>query len=73
MVFLQPQQALAVALMLLRDACILLFFAFAPNSKRAVGAAMLYLVVLNMLLPFLADVADLNGCATSSCRSRQRA
>ena len=57
--FLQPQHAFAIALMLLRDACILLFFAFAPNSKRAVGAAMLYLLVLNMLLPFLAGVADL--------------
>lgn len=57
--FLQPQHALAVALMLLRDACILLFFAFAPNSKRAIGAAVLYLVVINMLLPFLAGVADL--------------
>ncbi len=45
--------------MLLRDACILLFFAFAPNSKRAVGATMLYLLVLNMLLPFLAGVAGL--------------
>jgi drug/metabolite transporter superfamily protein YnfA len=59
MLFLPPPQALSVALMLLRDACILLFFAFAPNSKRAVGAAMLYLVVLNLLLPFLADVAGL--------------
>ena len=46
--------------MLLRDACILLFFAFAPNAKRAAGAAMLYLVVLNLLLPFLAGVAGLD-------------
>ena len=59
MEFFQPQHGLTVALMLLRDACVLLFFAFAPNSKRAVGAAMLYLVVLNMLLPLLAGVADL--------------
>jgi hypothetical protein len=58
--FLHPQHALTIALMLLRDACILLFFAFAPNSKRAVGAAMLYLVVLNLLLPFLADIAGLD-------------
>jgi len=49
------------ALMLLRDACILLFFSFAPNGKRAVGAAMLYLLVLNMLLPFLAEVAGLDA------------
>jgi hypothetical protein len=57
--FFQPQHALTVALMLLRDACVLLFFSFAQNSKRAVGAAMLYLFVLNVLLPFLAGVADL--------------
>jgi hypothetical protein len=59
--YLQPQHALTLALMLLRDACILLFFAFAPNSKRAVGAAMLYLLVLNILLPFLAGVAGLHA------------
>jgi hypothetical protein len=59
--YLHPQHALTLALMLLRDACILLFFAFAPNSKRAVGAAMLYLLVLNMLLPFLAGVAGLDA------------
>ncbi len=56
---LQPQYAFTIALMLLRDACILLFFSFAPNGKRAVGATMLYLLVLNMLLPFLAEVAGL--------------
>lgn len=59
--YLQPQHALTVALMLLRDACVLLFFSFAPNSRRAVGAAMLYLVVLNLLLPFLAGVAELDA------------
>ncbi len=55
--FLQPPYALTLALMLLRDACILMFFAFAPNSKRAIGATLLYLFVLGMLLPFLAGVA----------------
>ncbi|MFZ2160677.1 MAG: hypothetical protein WAW02_00535 [Sideroxyarcus sp.] len=59
--FLQPQHALALALMLLRDTCVLLFFAFAPNSKRAISAAMLYLIVLNILLPFLAGVAGLDA------------
>ena len=59
--FLQPQHALTLALMLLRDSCILLFFAFAPNSKRAVGAAALYLVLLNLLLPFLAELAGLDA------------
>ena len=47
-------------MMLLRDACILLFFALAPNGKRAIGATMLYLIVLNLLLPFLAGVAGLD-------------
>lgn len=55
-----PQYAFTLALMLLRDACILLFFAFAPNSKRATGTVLLYLLVLNMLLPFLAGVAGLD-------------
>jgi drug/metabolite transporter superfamily protein YnfA len=58
--FLQPQHTFALALMLLRDTCILLFFSFSPNSKRALGAAALYLVVLNLLLPFLAGVAGLD-------------
>lgn len=58
--FLLPQHALALALMLLRDTCVLLFFAFAPNSKRAISAAALYLIVLNILLPFLAGVAGLD-------------
>ncbi len=58
---LQPAHALTLALMLLRDACVLLFFAFAPDNRRALGAAMLYLIVLNILLPFLAGVADLEG------------
>lgn len=58
---LQSHYAFTIALMLLRDACILLFFSFAPNGKRAVGATMLYLLVLNMLLPFLAEVAGLDA------------
>ena len=59
--FLPSHQALTFALMILRDACILLFFAFAPNSKRAAGATMLYLVVLDLLLPFLANIAGLDS------------
>jgi hypothetical protein len=50
-------QSFTLVLMLLRDACILLFFTLAPNSKRALGATMLYLLVLNLLLPFLASIA----------------
>lgn len=58
---LPPQQALTIALMLARDACILLFFSFARDNKRAAGTAMLYLIVLDMLLPFLAGVAGLDS------------
>ncbi len=53
------QAPLALALMLLRDACIVLFFAFAPGAKRALTTAMIYLVVINALLPFLFDVSGL--------------
>ncbi len=60
MALIEAPHALTVALMLLRDACILLFFTFAPNARRAVGAAMLYLLVLNLLLPFLAGVTGLD-------------
>jgi hypothetical protein len=59
--YLQPQYGLTFALMLLRDACILLFFAFSPDNKRVVATTMLYLVVLNFLLPFLANVANLES------------
>lgn len=55
----QPQQALTITIMLLRDACVLLFFSFAKNNKNAVGAAVLYLIVLNLLLPLLTGIADL--------------
>lgn len=48
---------LTIALMLLRDVCIFLFFAFSPSNKRAVGAALIYLLLIDMLLPFLAHVA----------------
>lgn len=54
-----PPQALTLALMLVRDACILLFFSFAQRSKPATGVTLLYLLVLDMLLPFLAEVAGL--------------
>jgi hypothetical protein len=50
----------ALALMLLRDACIVLFFSVGPKAKRAFGVAVLYLVVLDLLLPFLFKVANLD-------------
>jgi hypothetical protein len=54
-------QSFTLVLMLLRDASILLFFTLAPNSKRALGATILYLLVLNLLLPFLASIAGLDS------------
>jgi hypothetical protein len=50
---------LSLALMLLRDAGIVLFFSFAANARRAFGVAALYLVVLDLLLPFLFNVTGL--------------
>lgn len=52
---------LAVALMLLRDVCLFLFFAFSPNSRRAAGTTLFYLIVLDLLLPFLTRVANLDS------------
>ncbi|MDR2239950.1 MAG: hypothetical protein LBE33_05850 [Zoogloeaceae bacterium] len=43
---------LVTALLLLRDACIVLFFSFAPNARRPVSTAILYIAVINLLLPF---------------------
>jgi hypothetical protein len=58
---LPSHYALTFALMILRDACILLFFAFAPGSKRAIGTTLLYLFLLDMLLPYLAEIAGLDA------------
>ncbi|MDD2721977.1 MAG: hypothetical protein PHH47_11785 [Gallionella sp.] len=58
---LQGPQALTLALMLVRDAGILLFFSFAQRARRAVGITLLYLLVLDMLLPFLANVAGIEA------------
>lgn len=49
-----------LVLMVLRDACILLFFTFSRNAKRALGATVLYLLVIDLLLPFLMYAAGLD-------------
>ncbi|MFZ4699870.1 MAG: hypothetical protein ACOYMG_07435, partial [Candidatus Methylumidiphilus sp.] len=51
---------LGLALMLLRDICVFLFFTLASDAKRAFGAALFYLIVIDMVLPFLAQVAGLS-------------
>lgn len=54
---------LGIALMLLRDVCIFLFFAFSSRPQRAVSATLFYLILLNGLLPFLARVSNLDDLA----------
>jgi hypothetical protein len=49
-----------IALTVLRDSLVLLFFAFSSNSKRVEGTTMLYLVIINGLLPFLAGTLNLD-------------
>jgi hypothetical protein len=44
---------LALVLLAARDACILLFFASAPQPKRAVGTTLIYLLILYCVLPLL--------------------
>ncbi|HEY5993766.1 MAG TPA: hypothetical protein VIU46_04100 [Gallionellaceae bacterium] len=59
----EPFLALPVgfAFMLLRDAGIVLFFSFSPKSKRPGSVALLYLIVLDALLPFFFKVAGLDA------------
>ena len=52
-----PVEPLVLALMLLRDACIVLFFTFSAHTRRIMGASLLYLAVIDLLLPFLAHAA----------------
>ena len=58
-----PLLAVTLALMLLRDCCVYLFFAFSRKGKRAGATTILYLAVINGLLPFMARVLGLNGLA----------
>lgn len=50
---------LVIALMVVRDVGVFLFFAFAERPRRVEGAALLYLVLINALLPFLVQAAGL--------------
>ena len=55
--------AVTIALMLLRDACVYLFFAFSGNSKRVGATTILYLAVINGLLPFLCKTMGMRELA----------
>ncbi|AMO96314.1 putative membrane protein [Collimonas fungivorans] len=57
--FLAP----TLALMLLRDCCVYLFFAFSGKSKRVGATTILYLAIINGLLPFLSKVMGLDSLA----------
>jgi hypothetical protein len=54
---------LTLALMLLRDCCVYLFFAFSGKSKRVGATTILYLALINGLLPFLSKLMGLNALA----------
>ncbi|WP_211452701.1 hypothetical protein [Collimonas antrihumi] len=53
--------ALTLALMLLRDCCVYLFFAFSGKSKRVGATTILYLALINGLLPFLSKMMGLKS------------
>lgn len=59
----QAASPLALSLLLLRDCGILLFFAFADNARRVATTSLLYLLVIDALLPALANAAGLDGLA----------
>lgn len=54
-------EPLAAAFMLLRDASIVLFFSFARTAKRATTVAVLYLAVIDALLPILFKAGGLDA------------
>lgn len=55
---------LSIALILLRDSAICLFLAFNSNSKRVLASSLLYLAIINGLLPFLAHSSGLESLAS---------
>jgi hypothetical protein len=55
---------LSIALLLLRDSAICLFLAFNNNSKRVLASSLLYLAIINGLLPFLAQSSGLESLAS---------
>lgn len=54
---------LPLFLLLARDICIFLFFAFARQPRRVEGATLLYLAVLYGIVPWLLRAADLHDLA----------
>jgi hypothetical protein len=54
---------ITLALMALRDAAIVLFFSLSARAKRPAAVAVLYLIVLNGLLPFLFKQAGMESAS----------
>ena len=54
---------LTIAFMALRDTSIFLYFSFSEKANRVEATTLFYLVVLNVLLPFFAQVMGLNTVA----------
>ncbi|MDR2874551.1 MAG: hypothetical protein LBV44_01295 [Methylobacillus sp.] len=54
---------LVATVLLLRDVCIVLFFSFAPNARRPIAVAVLYIIVLNFLLPYFFEKLGLRAAA----------
>jgi hypothetical protein len=54
---------LVIALMVLRDACVYHFFAFGARAHRVGGTTLVYLALINLVLPFLAGALGLHALA----------
>ncbi len=55
---------ISISLILLRDSAICLFLALNSNSKRVLASSLLYLAIINGLLPFLAHSSGLESLAS---------
>lgn len=51
---------LVIALLGIRDCCLLLFFSFNPRARRPLGAFMITLLMLYVLLPWLFSAMDID-------------
>lgn len=58
------QQPLVIALLAVRDCCLLLFFSFNPQARRPQGAFMITMLLLYVLLPWLFSAMDVSFLTT---------
>jgi len=64
--YFNAQQPLVIALLTVRDCCLLLFFSFNPKARRPQGAFMITLLVLYLLLPWLFSAMGMSALGTLS-------